>query len=121
MINAIINNKDKTAVVEFPMDLYKLYQDLHEIGFQGGPHRVKLTDNEEDDIRVKLFSDNDFGNHLVLLFNENDTLEDVHTVVGAITIAPDEVKVVPTERVAWQSVADETLGHGGNACGIPLW
>lgn len=92
MINAIINNKDKTAVVEFPMDLYKLYQDLHEIGFQGGPHRVKLTDNEEDDIRVKLFSDNDFGNHLVLLFNENDTLEDVHTVVGAITIAPDEVK-----------------------------
>ena len=29
---------------------------------------------------------------LVLLFNENDTLEDVHTVVGAITIAPDEVK-----------------------------
>lgn len=92
MINAIINHKDKTAVVEFPMDLYKLYQDLHEIGFQGGPHRVKLTDNEEDDIRVKLFSDNDFGNHLVLLFNENDTLEDVHTVVGAITIAPDEVK-----------------------------
>ena len=92
MINAIINNKDKTAVVEFPMDLYKLYQDLHEIGFQGGPHRVKLTDNEEDDIRVKLFSDNDFGNHLVLLFNENDTLEDVHTVVGAITIAPDGVK-----------------------------
>ena len=48
MINAIINNKDKTAVVEFPMDLYKLYQDLHEIGFQGGPHRVKLTDNEEE-------------------------------------------------------------------------
>ena len=92
MINAIINNKDKTAVVEFPMDLYKLYQDLHEIGFQGGPHRVKLTDNEKDDIRVKLFSDNDFGNHLVLLFNKNDTLEDVHTVVGAITIAPDEVK-----------------------------
>ena len=92
MINAIINNKDKTAVVEFPMDLYKLYQDLHEIGFQGGPPRVKLTDNEEDDIRVKLFSDNDFGKHFVLLFNENDTLEDVHTVVGAITIAPDEVK-----------------------------
>ena len=92
MINAIINNKDKTAVVEFPMDLYKLYQDLHEIGFQGGPHRVKLADNEEDDIRVKLFSDNDFGNHLVLLFNENDTLEDVHTVVGAINIARDEVK-----------------------------
>ena len=92
MINAIINHKDNTAVVEFPMDLYKLYQDLHDIGYQGGPHRVKLTDNEEDDIRVKLYSDNDFGNHLIRLFKETDTLEDVHTVVGAIDIAPDEVK-----------------------------
>ena len=92
MLSAIITNKDKTAVVEFPMDLYKLYQDLHDIGYQGGPHRVKLIDNEEDTIQVKLYSDNDFGNHLIRLFNESDTLEDVHTVVGAINIAPDEVK-----------------------------
>lgn len=92
MLNAIINYKDKSAVLEFPMDLYKLYQDLHDIGYKGAPHRMKLTDNEEDDIRVKLYSDNDFGNHLILLLKESDTLEDVHTVVGAITIAPDEVK-----------------------------
>ena len=80
MLNAIITHKENTSVVEFPMDLYKLYQDLHDIGYQGGPHRVKLTDNEGDDMHVKLYSDNDFGNHLILLFNENDTLEDVHTV-----------------------------------------
>ena len=91
MINAIINHKDKTAVIEFPLDLYPLYQSLTDVGFQGGPHRVKLTDNEGDDMRVKLYSESDFGNHLMLL-NENDTLEDVHTVVGAITNAPDEVK-----------------------------
>lgn len=92
MLNAIINHKDKTSVVEFPMDLYTLYHSLHEMDYHGGPHRVKLTDNEEDDMRVKLYSDNDFGNHLILLLKESDTLEDVHTVVGAITIAPDEVK-----------------------------
>ena len=92
MINAIFNHKDKTAVIEFPLDLYPLYQSLTDVGFQGGPHRVKLTDNEGDDMRVKLYSESDFGNHLILLFNENDTLEDVHTVVGAITNAPDEVK-----------------------------
>ena len=92
MINAIINHKDKTAVIEFPLDLYPLYQSLTDVGFQGGPHRVKLTDNEGDDMRVKLYSESDFGNHLMLLFNENDTLEEVHTVVGAITNAPDEVK-----------------------------
>lgn len=49
MINAIINHKDKTAVIEFPLDLYPLYQSLTDVGFQGGPHRVKLTDNEGDD------------------------------------------------------------------------
>lgn len=92
MINAIINHKDKTAVIEFPLDLYPLYQSLTDVGFQGGPHRVKLTDSEGDDMRVKLYSESDFGNHLILLLNENDTLEDVHTVVGAITNAPDEVK-----------------------------
>lgn len=74
MINAIINHKDKTAVIEFPLDLYPLYQSLTDVGFQGGPHRVKLTDNEGDDMRVKLYSESDFGNHLILLFNENDTL-----------------------------------------------
>ena len=104
MINAIINWRDKTAVVEFPMDLYQLYQDLHDIGFQGGPHRVKLTDNEEDDIRVKLYSDNDFGNHLILLLKESDTLEDVHTAVGAITIAPDEVKEQLEEYILYDQL-----------------
>lgn len=104
MIKAIINCKDKTAVVEFPMDLYQLYQDLHDIGFQGGPHRVKLTDNEEDDIQVKLYSDNDFGNHLIRLFKESDTLEDVHTAVGAITIAPDEVKEQLEEYILYDQL-----------------
>lgn len=104
MINAIINYRDKTAVFEFPMDLYQLYQDLHDIGFQGGPHRVKLTDNEEDDIRVKLYSDNDFGNHLILLLKERDTLEDVHTAVGAITIAPDEVKEQLEEYILYDQL-----------------
>lgn len=104
MLNAIINCGDKTAVLEFPMDLYQLYQDLHDIGFQGGPHRVKLTDNEEDDIRVKLYSDNDFGNHLILLLKESDTLEDVHTAVGAITIAPDEVKEQLEEYILYDQL-----------------
>ena len=98
MLNAIISTKTKTAVVGFPMDLYALYQELHDIGYQGGPHRVKLTDNEGDDIRVKLYSDNDFGNHLIRLFRETDTLEDVHTVVCAIDIAPDEVKEQLSDR-----------------------
>ena len=92
MLNAIIAHKGKTIVEEFPVDYFEMYHRLNSIDLQGGPQRVKLTDNEGDDMRVKLYSDNDFGNHVILLFKPSDTLEDVHTVVGAIDIAPDEVK-----------------------------
>lgn len=104
MISAIITNKTKQSIVEFPMDIYALYQELNDIGYQGGPHRVSLSDNEGDDIRVKLFSDNDFGNHLIRLFKETDTLEDVHTVVGAINISPDEVKEQLEEYVLYDQL-----------------
>lgn len=92
MLKALINTKDQTAIVEFPIDEFELHRQLCQIGIQQGAHRVHLTDNEEDDIQVKLFSDNDFGNHLIRLFHERDTLDDVHTAVGAINIAPDAVK-----------------------------
>lgn len=92
MLNALINAKDQTAIVEFPIDQFELHRQLCQIGIQCGAHRVPITDNEEDDIQVKLFADNDFGNHLIRLFPERDTLDDVHTAVGAITIPPDAVK-----------------------------
>ncbi len=33
------------------------------------PNKVKLTDNEDDSVSVKLWSDRDFGNHLLRLFS----------------------------------------------------
>ena len=49
-------------------------------------------DDEYADVRVKLYSDSEFGKHIIRLMSEKDTLEDLHTVVGAINNAPDEVK-----------------------------
>lgn len=92
MLNAIITANEQTAVVEFPIDRYELQRQLNQIGLRCGAHRIRLTDNEDDDIQVKLYANNDFGNHVIRLFNERDTLDDVHTAVGAIIIAPDEVK-----------------------------
>lgn len=92
MLNAIITANDHTAIIEFPIDIFELHQQIGTIGIRQAPHRVMLTDNEEDDVQVKLYSDNDIGNHLIRLFNEGDNLEDVHTVVGAISIAPEAVK-----------------------------
>ena len=93
MINAIIQNKYGEIVLwEFPGNIYDLYSELQSIEIDLWPSKIKLTDEEDDPIQIKLHADNDFGNHLLLLFNENDTLEDVHTAVEAITNAPDEVK-----------------------------
>lgn len=107
MINAIINHKGNTLIEEFPMDIYELYRHLYSIDFHGGPQRVKLTDDEGDDMSVKLYSDNDFGNHVILLLKPTDTLEDAHTVVGAITIAPEEVKEQLEEYILHDQLSDK--------------
>lgn len=109
MLNAIITANEQTAVVEFPIDRYELQRQLNQIGLRCDARRIRLTDNEDDDIQVKLYADNDFGNHVIQLFNERDTLDDVHTAVGAITIAPDEVKEGLEEYILHDQLAG--TGH----------
>jgi len=109
MLKAMITAKDQTAIVEFPIDQFELHRQLCQIGIQNGAHRVHLTDNEEDDIQVKLFADNDFGNHVIRLFHERDTLDDVHTAVGAIDIASDDVKEQLEEYILHDQL--EGTGH----------
>lgn len=57
MLNAIITANDQTAIIEFPIDIFELHQQIGTIGIRQAPHRVMLTDNEEDDVQVKLYSD----------------------------------------------------------------
>lgn len=109
MLNAIITANEQTAVIEFPIDRYELQRQLNQIGLRCGAHRIRLTDHEDDNIQVKLYADNDFGNHVIRLFHERDTLDDVHTVVGAITIAPDEVKEGLEEYILHDQL--EGTGH----------
>lgn len=92
MISAIVTHKGETLIEKFPINYFKIHKDLDTIGISKGPHRIYLRDNEESDIQVKLYSDNDFGSHLALIFKETDTLEDVQIAVSAISNAPDEVK-----------------------------
>jgi len=92
MINAIITHKGENLIEKFPVNYFKLHENLNSIGINKAPHRIPLTDNDESDIQVKLYSQNDFGSHLALIFKETDTLEDVQVAVGAVTGASDEVK-----------------------------
>lgn len=109
MLNAIITANDQTAIIEFPIDQFDLYKQLGQIGIRKGPHKIPLTDDEDVEIQVKLYADNDLGNHVIRLFHERDTLDDVHTAVGAIDIASDDVKEQLEEYILHDQL--EGTGH----------
>ena len=58
MIAAIIRNKENTLVLDLPHSIYDIYEKLQSIGIMQPPKRIPLTDNEDEDIGVKLFSGN---------------------------------------------------------------
>ena len=78
MITAIIRNRENTLVLDFPRSIYDLYEKLQSVGIMRSPKQIPLTDSEDEDIGVKLFSDNDFGRHLLLTLNEENTLNDAN-------------------------------------------
>ena len=92
MINAVITNKGNTLITEFPKEYLSIYEDRCSIDCRKALERIPLTDNEDDDIRVKLYADSDFGNHLLRLFSEKNTLADTNTVCNIIEDADDAVK-----------------------------
>lgn len=92
LINAIVTYRENTLVTEFPKDYLGIYEELCSIGCRKAPERIPLTDNEEDDIRVKLYADNDIGNHLLFLLREIGTLADANTAAFAVLNADEDIK-----------------------------
>lgn len=92
MITAIIRNKENTLVLDFPRSIYNLYEKLQSVGIMRSPKQIPLTDNEDEDIGVKLFSDNDFGRHLLLTLNEENTLNDANLLTLIVQAADEDIK-----------------------------
>lgn len=92
LIGTVITNKENTLITEFPKDYLTIYEELCSIGCRKALERIPLTDNEEDDIRVKLYADSDIGKHLICLFSEENTIADVNTVCFVIEKADETVK-----------------------------
>ena len=92
MITAIIRNKDNTLVLDFPCDIYSVYTRLQSIGIAKSPKQIPLTDNEDEDIGVKLYSESDFGQHLLLTLNEKNTIADANMLTLVIGSASDDIK-----------------------------
>lgn len=93
MINAIIENKNgETAVITLTDSYYDIYKQLQEIGYFQSPERLLLRDEEDEDYHVKLYSDSNIGNHLLLLLNDRNSLYDAYILNLAVTNARSEIK-----------------------------
>ncbi len=92
MITAIIRNKENTLVLELPHSIYDIYEKLQSIGIMQPPKQIPLTDNEDEDIGVKLFSESDFGQHLLLTLNEKNTIADANMLTLVIGAASEDIK-----------------------------
>ena len=92
MLNALVHNGDNTLVLPLPTDFMDFQLKLFSIGIRQRPQEIKLTDNEEDQIRVKLFSDSDIGNHLIRIFKESDTLANANITAHMVMTANDHIK-----------------------------
>ena len=92
MITTIIRNKENTLVLELPHSIYDIYDKLRSIGIQQPPKQIPLTDNEDEGIGVKLFSESDFGQHLLLTLNEKNTIADANMLTNVIQAASDDIK-----------------------------
>ena len=92
MITAIIRNKENTLVLELPHSIYDIYEKLQSIGIMQPPKQIPLTDSEDEDIGVKLFSDNDFGNHLLLTLSKDNSLADANLLTYIVQNASEDIK-----------------------------
>ena len=92
MITAIIRHKENTLVLELPHSIYDIYEKLRSIGITQPPKQIPLTDNEGEDIGVKLFSESDFGQHLILTLNEKNTIADANMLTLVIGAASEDIK-----------------------------
>lgn len=92
MITAIIRNKENALVLELPHSIYGIYDKLRSIGIRRPPKQIPLTDNEDEDIGVKLYSDSSMGRHLLPTLNEKNTIADANMLTLVVEAASEDIK-----------------------------
>ena len=78
MFNVLISHKGQTAILILPMDRFRLQYELAQIGIRQRLTDIPISDEEEQDIQVKLYADSDIGNSLAMLFKPSHSLEDAN-------------------------------------------
>ncbi len=84
MVYAEIKNKRDTLVFGFPRNTADMQIKLSSIGIHKNVKDIPLSAQESDDIRVRLYAENNIWNHFVRIFSGNESLADVNEAVWAI-------------------------------------
>lgn len=93
LINAIIENKNgDTLVLDFPRSIYDVHEKLLSVGVAASPQRVKLTDEDGDDVRVKLYAESELGRHLLTALTEQNTLADANLLSFVVDNASQDIR-----------------------------
>ena len=93
MINAIIERDGKgTVVIGLNQTGGKIYDELRRAGIEKSINRIYLSDEENDVLRVKLYSEEKLGNALICLLTEKNTLYDVYLLENAVKDMPRAVE-----------------------------
>ena len=100
MINALIQKQNGGALVwEFPGQMHKLENELQKIGIQQWSARIRLLDDEDNPVSVKLYAEEEIGQHLIPLFSEDDILEDVQNLTEAVRNANPLIREEFRQRI----------------------
>ncbi|MBR7033711.1 MAG: hypothetical protein IKI03_08795 [Clostridia bacterium] len=112
-INAVIESKDGgTLVLDFPCDIYDVYEKLQSVGIRKSPHQITLSDEDGDDVRVKLYSESDVGKHLLLTLHAQNSLADANMLAFMVdNVKPDfrlrlEQNLIHDQYGSMQEVTD---------------
>lgn len=92
MISAVIHNENNTLVIDFSRGMNDLQLKLMSIGINRMPQEIPITNHEEDDIRVELYSESEIGEHFIRLFQLTDTLADLNNAEIIIMNADVAIK-----------------------------
>lgn len=92
MVYAEIKNKRDTLVLGFPRNAADMQIKLSSIGIHKNVKDIPLSAQESDDIRVRLYAENNIWNHFVRIFSGTESLADVNEAVWAILKADEVIK-----------------------------
>ncbi|MBR4656704.1 MAG: hypothetical protein IKO68_09095 [Oscillospiraceae bacterium] len=81
MLGAVIRNGNNTLVVDLPTGMMDLQTKLNSIGIRETSDKIKLSDEDGDPIRVKLYATTAEETHLLPLLAPSRTLADANSSV----------------------------------------